>query len=91
MGWRIQEVSRKIEELLGDKMGGISFRYGGLEVTVEVQGPMISEEEKAKVASFFPPHVLVLVAASRGRAVEAHQAHNLEVEGSNPSPATRLK
>lgn len=27
----------------------------------------------------------------RGRAVVARQAHNLEVGGSNPSPATKLK
>ena len=32
-----------------------------------------------------------MVAVSRGRAVVAHQAHNLEVEGSNPSPATKVE
>ncbi len=28
---------------------------------------------------------------TRGRAVAARQAHNLEVAGSNPAPATKIK
>ncbi|MEN9405630.1 MAG: hypothetical protein RLY47_589 [Candidatus Parcubacteria bacterium] len=31
------------------------------------------------------------IAISRGRAVVARQAHNLEVAGANPAPATSMK
>ena len=33
-------------------------------------------------------HLVVLQVLSRGRAVVARKAHNLEVVGSNPTPAT---
>ena len=35
-------------------------------------------------------NILLLFGTSRGGAVAARKAHNLEVGGSNPSPATKI-
>lgn len=45
--------------------------------------------KKANFKLYFPSTNRQII--TRGRAVAARQAHNLEVAGSNPAPATRVK